>query len=292
MSPQNTYSKKMKPGRDGQQARNTQRLAILSKKSLTPLPFGRLAVVDTAIPGDQGVKLPVLATDITNVGNVMGIVMATQFLESEVNQDGPPPEYTLFPANIMLQGPAYVHVETAVKPTDSVYVRFAVNNNPANAIQTINPTGGVPTAGTFKLSFRGVSTPVMPRNANAATILAALQAMMNNPALDLGAAAVTSVVGDLITGGGPSFAVTFGGILANQSVENLVAASNLTYNGGASVTGLAINTTTSGHGVGGYLGIFTNVNDGNTCALVPNASYLTSGNPENDAIVEIELTRA
>lgn len=292
--PQNSYVKELKRGRDGQQATMERRIQVVSKKSAANLPFGRIAVADPTIPNDQGVKLPAASTDITEIGMVAGITMPTQFLESQAAPNADPPEYYLFPANILQRGPTYAPVEVPVKTSDPVYVRFQANAAPANEVQTYTPNAA-PTAGDYNFSFRGIESPQLIFNAGSAAILAALQEMMSNPELfgpELGPACIGSVTGDLVTGGGPLITVTFGGTLGDQEVDLMLNPVNtLTYNAGANPVVITPARQTPGHTAGNQLGILTNNSDGGTCALLATAEFLTSGNPQQNPVVELSLTR-
>lgn len=101
--------------------------------------------------------------------------------------------------------------------------------------QTVTITG-TPTGGTFTLSFDGATTAAIAYNANAAAVLAALNALPN----------ITS--GDVAVTGGPgpgtAWVVTFGGQYAGTNVAEMTADdSGLT---GGTSPAVAVTTTTAG----------------------------------------------
>ena len=82
-----------------------------------------------------------------------------------------------------------------------------------NEVQTLSMTGGVPTAGTFRLTLDGKTTEAIAYNANAAAIEAALLALDGIEPGD-----VTAAGTDLING---TVSVTFGGALAGMDIAKM-----------------------------------------------------------------------
>jgi hypothetical protein len=108
---------------------------------------------------------------------------------------------------------------------------MTLSTNGTNEVQTLSTTGTV-TAGTFTITWNGQTTTAIAWNANAATVLAALEALSN------------IAVGDVAVTGGPLPAtpvvVTFTG---NLGVSNVVAMTTTdTLTGGST----AVATTTGG----------------------------------------------
>lgn len=102
----------------------------------------------------------------------------------------------------------------------------------ANEVQTATVTG-VPTGGTFTLSFDGQSTTAIAFNAAAAAVETALRALTN-----IGSTGVT-VAG---AAGGP-YTITFAGTLANTNVSQITATHALT---GGTAPSVTTATTTQG----------------------------------------------
>lgn len=101
----------------------------------------------------------------------------------------------------------------------------------ANEVQTVTITG-IPTGGTFTLTFQGETTAAIAFNANAAAVQAALEALSNIE------------VGDVVvTGTNPAFTVTFGGELGGENVSQLTSTGSLT---GGTAPAVAHATTTAG----------------------------------------------
>jgi hypothetical protein len=98
-----------------------------------------------------------------------------------------------------------------------------------NEVQTVSLTG-VPTGGTFTLSFGGQTTAPIAFDAIAATVQAALQALST-----IGAGNAT------VTGTGP-WIVTFAGALAKTNVA-LMTANGALLTGGTSPTAVVVETT-------------------------------------------------
>ena len=102
-----------------------------------------------------------------------------------------------------------------------------------NAVQTLSITG-TPTGGTFTLSFGGETTAAIARNANAATVQAALLALR---AFDSG---------DVVASGGAlpgtPVVLTFGGNYARMPVA-LITANGALLTGGTSPTAAVADTT-------------------------------------------------
>ncbi|MCW2901917.1 MAG: hypothetical protein JWO67_4182 [Streptosporangiaceae bacterium] len=101
-----------------------------------------------------------------------------------------------------------------------------------NEVQTITITG-VPTGGTFSLTFQGQTTPALAFNAATSAVQTALQALST---IGSGNATVTGTAGT-------SYVVTFVGALANTNVPNIVAVG--TFTGGTSPA-ISVAATTGG----------------------------------------------
>lgn len=109
----------------------------------------------------------------------------------------------------------------------------------ANDVKTIETTG-TPTGGTFRLAFSGQVTAEIARNASAATVQAALEALSN-----IGTGNVTCTGGALPT----AVVATFGGKLANRKMPDITLYSN-SLTGGSSPS-VTITNTTPGRTKGG-----------------------------------------
>lgn len=124
---------------------------------------------------------------------------------------------------------------TIVEATGTITVTTVQNGGLQNEKQQVTLTGG-PTGGTFTLTFQGQTTAGIARNADAATVDAALEALAN-----IGAGQVA------VTGGpGPSTAwvVEFTGTLASTDVQQMTGS-------GASLTGGSVNVSVTQEAVQG-----------------------------------------
>jgi hypothetical protein len=128
-------------------------------------------------------------------------------------------------------------VPGSVNPTTTVAVSgqditVTVRTGASNEVQTVT-INGAPTGGTFTLTFGGQTTAALARNASAADVQAALQALSS-----IGAGNVT------VTGsaGGP-YTVTFVGTLGGTNVAQMTAAHTFT---GGTTPGVTVATTTAG----------------------------------------------
>jgi hypothetical protein len=149
--------------------------------------------------------------------------------------------------SITLYAPAFTkstHYPNGVLKSGTVLARYTSGAHlglygpyagQASEVQTATITG-VPTGGTFTLTFGGETTAGIAFNATAAAIQAALEAL---PSLSAGDVTVTG------SAGGP-YTVTFGGRLAGQNVAAMTA-SGSGFTGG-STPGVTIATTTAGGG--------------------------------------------
>lgn len=99
-------------------------------------------------------------------------------------------------------------------------------------VQTLAITG-VPTGGTYTLTFDGQTTAAITYNANAAAVTSALVALSNVASGDI-----------TVTGTYPNFTVTYGGAYADTNVGPLTKTSSLT---GGTAPNVAIATTTDGY---------------------------------------------
>jgi hypothetical protein len=102
----------------------------------------------------------------------------------------------------------------------------------ANEAQTINVTG-IPTGGTFTLTFDGATTANIVYNASAAVVQAALEALSN-----IGSGNVAGSGGALP---GTPVVITFQGSLAKREVPQMSAAHAFT---GGTSPGIAVTTST------------------------------------------------
>lgn len=111
--------------------------------------------------------------------------------------------------------------------SDPVFVQSAS----VNEAQTISITG-VPTGGTYTLTFDGQTTAAITYNANAAAVTAALVALSNVDSGDI-----------TVTGTYPNFTATFGGQYQSRNVPQMTATSSLT---GGTAPAVAIATSVAG----------------------------------------------
>lgn len=114
-----------------------------------------------------------------------------------------------------------------------------------NEIQTAT-VNGTPTGGTFRLALNGQPTAAVAHNADGPTLQAALEALANVGAGNVGVSKASNV-----------FTITFQGALANQDVPLLTLFSN-NLTGGSSPT-VALATTQIGRAAGAQWGAY---NDG------------------------------
>jgi hypothetical protein len=111
-----------------------------------------------------------------------------------------------------------------------------------NEIQTAT-VNGTPTGGTFRLALNGRPTAALNHNASAAVVQAALEALPNVGAGNVGVALASTV-----------YTITYQGALANQDIPLLTLfANNLT--GGSSPT-VALAATQIGRAAGAYWGAY------------------------------------
>lgn len=157
-----------------------------------------------------------------------------------------------------------------------------------NAVQTVT-ISGVPTGGTFTLTYAGQTTTALAFNATAATVQAALIALSN-----IGPNDVT------VTGGpGPAtpYVVTFVGTLGDEPIALMTATSSFT--GGTSPTTAVTSTTTgvttpnitvAGSNGGPYTATFTNLLANVPVAqIAADGSALTGGT--NPSVTVVTTTR-
>lgn len=105
-----------------------------------------------------------------------------------------------------------------------------------NEVQTLTTTG-TPTAGTFRLGFRGALSGTIPFNATSAQVQSALIAMP------------TIGTGNVTCGGGPlptGVTITFTGVLAGQNIESLTVENNLLTGGTTPTAVIAVTTQGAG----------------------------------------------
>jgi hypothetical protein len=113
--------------------------------------------------------------------------------------------------------------------------RFAPYGGSSEEVQQVAITG-VPTGGTYTLTFNGQTTTAIPYNATAAQVRTALEALST-----IGAGNVTAAGGPHP---GTAISVTFTGTLANTNVAQMTASSaGLT---GGTSPAVAVTTTTAG----------------------------------------------
>jgi hypothetical protein len=118
-----------------------------------------------------------------------------------------------------------------------------LTGSPTNEVQTLTVTG-TPTGGTFRLSFRSVSTAAIAFNATSAAVQAALEAIS------------TVGSGNVLCAGGPlpasPITITFQGVLAGQN-QPLISVNSPAFTGG-STPSAAVAETTPGQGLYDPLG--------------------------------------
>jgi hypothetical protein len=106
-----------------------------------------------------------------------------------------------------------------------------VQSASVNEAQTVSITG-VPTGGSFTLTFDGQTTAAIAWNANAAAVQSALVALSNIDAGDV-----------TVTGTNPNFTVTFGGQYLYRDVPTMTKTASLT---GGTAPNVTIATTATG----------------------------------------------
>jgi len=89
------------------------------------IDFGLLVIRD--IMNENKARVPIVATDITTSGNVLGITVNTQAVENNYQSSGSPGYALDSPMSIMRKGRIYVEVEDAVVQGGVVYVRFSAS---------------------------------------------------------------------------------------------------------------------------------------------------------------------
>jgi hypothetical protein len=110
------------------------------------------------------------------------------------------------------------------KPDAVIVTASAAGDQGTNEVQQVTITG-IPTGGTFTLTYSGQTTAAIAWNADAAAVQAALEALSN------------LAPGDVHVGGAnPAFVVEFGGSLEGTDVAALTATPSLTGGTAPSVT--------------------------------------------------------
>jgi hypothetical protein len=99
---------------------------IVSENLAADSQVGCLVVRDSA---DGSAKLPALATDITNAGSVIGVLLHEHMVEQPYPMGSATP---IWPAKstapVMKKGRVWVSVEAAVSAGAAVYARFATGS--------------------------------------------------------------------------------------------------------------------------------------------------------------------
>ena len=123
--PQTTYGINIAPAKAGQQY-DIGPNDIISVNHQLACAVGVLLVRDSA-NGDFFGKVPGAATDVTNGGSVLGIILADQTLEQPYPQGNAvpmsPAKYT---SPVIRSGRVWVNVEGAVTAGNQPYARYAV----------------------------------------------------------------------------------------------------------------------------------------------------------------------
>ena len=99
---------------------------VLSALAEGAVPFGRFLAAGT--DAERQVKLPALATDITNKKALRGIAVHTHAIESEYQGSNPAEYKDEAAVSYIRKGRIAVEVDEAVSTTDAVFVRFAGGN--------------------------------------------------------------------------------------------------------------------------------------------------------------------
>jgi hypothetical protein len=139
-----------------------------------------------------------------------------------------------------VRGPAMIYAAPVSQaPPANIGDIIRLTGSPTNEVQTLTITG-TPTGGTFKLSFRSVTTATIAYNAAAAAVQAALEALS------------TVGVGNVTCAGGPlpgtPVTITFQGTLAGQN-QPLITINTPAFTGGTTPVASVAETTP---GVGLY----------------------------------------
>jgi hypothetical protein len=139
--------------------------------------------------------------------------------------------------NNFVRGAARIMVEPVASPYPSNISQIVqLSATAVNDVQTLTTTG-VPTGGTFTLTFNGATTTAIAYNASAATVQAALQALTS-----IGSGNITAAGGPLPT----AVVLTFAGSLAGQ-YQNLITGNSTLLTGGTTPA-VVVAHTTSGQG--------------------------------------------
>jgi hypothetical protein len=143
-----------------------------------------------------------------------------------------------------VRGPAMIYAApTSQADPANIGDILRLTGSPTNEVQTLTVTG-TPTAGTFRLSFRSVSTANIAYNATSAAVQAALEALS------------TIGAGNVVCAGGPLPAspvtITFQGTLAGAN-QPLLGVNSVAFTGGTTPTA-AVAETTPGQGLYDPLG--------------------------------------
>lgn len=160
-------------------------------------------------------------------GNRLETVLGTKFAASSSNNPGPGGA-AAGTGNTWLWGMGQVTVRLGKQyVSEPMFLQTA----DANEVQTVAITG-VPTGGSFTLTFDGQTTAAIAWNANAAAVQSALVALSNVDAGDI-----------TVTGTNPSFTLTFGGQYGGDNVPQVTATPSLT---GGTAPSVTTGTTTAG----------------------------------------------
>lgn len=139
-----------------------------------------------------------------------------------------------------VRGPAMIYAAPVTQaPPANIGDIIRLTGSNVNEVQTLTITG-TPTGGTFRLTFRSVTTAAIAYNATAAVVQAALEA-------------ISSVgTGNVLCAGGPlpgtAVTITFQGVLAAQN-QPLITVNSPAFTGGTTPVATVAETTA---GVGLY----------------------------------------
>lgn len=242
---------------------------VVSKVAEGALPFGRYVNVGT--DKDKQAKLPAAATDITTVGNNVGVVLHSHAMESSLTESPRYPDKAL--ASVVRKGTVYVKPEQAVSPSDSVFVRFKGKKQ----VQTLVFDADLITGNSVDGVVDGVAITTVPFNTDHVTTMGDLADAIEAASADVLSATV---------GGSGNRTITVISV-AEQEAD----LEDFEVTGGASQAGNVITEVhemVSANDVGKFRKDADNDETASaTAAALPNAGFLTSNSADMPVVLEV-----
>lgn len=238
----------------------------ISRSAEGRVDFGKLVVIGTDV--DEQCKLPLTSAEITTKVKVMGVSIADQARESQLN--------VLDPAyldedsvSVLRKGRIYVKVEDAFTPESAVYVRF----EGVNQVSTILFDIDFEASNDIDLKINGVAITTVPFNASHAQTLTDLATEIQTNA-------------DVLSASAASRTIT---ITAANDVD--LAVTEIVVTGGSNQAVGVFAETTPAVKVAEAGSFRTDDNNvgGATAAALADARFLNSGSAGDLGILEVTL---